>query len=135
MSYWPVLAYLCAVALALVSYRVGRAFQREEHISMQLENIHLRGSLDREAIRARAAEEQTRRLQAQISLEGLQRVKEKGTHVRAYGLMTEDGLTFSHYGTGQEQMGAGEVVQAVEKSASEGHHTPKEQLQTSREAR
>jgi hypothetical protein len=34
-------------------YAVGRAFAREEHITLQLENIVLRGSLDAARQRAR----------------------------------------------------------------------------------
>ena len=73
--YWPALAWLAACLCTILGYTIGRAFQREEHISMQLENIHLRGSLDRESIRARTAEEDARRLRAQISLDTLRRVK------------------------------------------------------------
>ena len=82
IGYWPALAWLAACLCTILGYTIGRAFQREEHISMQLENIHLRGSLDREAIRARAAEETLRQLQAKVSLEGLRQVSERAAHVR-----------------------------------------------------
>lgn len=64
MSYWPAFLWLAAVLVAILGYAIGRAFQREEFVSMQLENIHLRGSLEREAIRARKAEEDVRQLRA-----------------------------------------------------------------------
>lgn len=75
-AYWAGIAWLIACLCATLGYAIGRAFQREEFLSMQLENIHLRGSLDREAIRARTAEDDARRLRARISMEGLRVVAE-----------------------------------------------------------
>jgi hypothetical protein len=74
--FWAAAMWLVACLVAILGYCIGRAFQREEHISMQLENIHLRGSLDRESIRARTAEDDARRLRARISLEGLRAIAE-----------------------------------------------------------
>lgn len=51
--FWSALIWCAVCAAGLCGYVVGRAFAREEHISLQLENISLRGFLDQERIRCR----------------------------------------------------------------------------------
>ena len=56
---------LCAAAAA-IGFMVGRRFRDEELGSIRLENIHLRGSLEKELLRCRLAEKTCLELRAAL---------------------------------------------------------------------
>jgi len=61
-----VAAILFAIAGGLLGYLIAEAFNREERIALQLENIHARGSLDAERIKLKQSERRCLELQAAL---------------------------------------------------------------------